>query len=333
MPGQSATDAYLPEHKAARHGEPKMSKTKKALVMILAASALILGGCKKEQNEDLNVLNHDFTEQEWSDFYDEKMARQEKEMSEASSGEGSGSVSGQESDNRDVGRAIEDQGSDGPDTEDQETGSKKVVIMIDPGHGGKFPGAESGGVREKTLTLKTAGYLKKYLTENYENVECFLTREDDKELDNDLVKDLENRAKAAADVRADALVSIHFNASDDHNRNGCYIYISRRDNVSRQCASLARYIMNELKELGIKENAIEQRKSNDMFDEKGEAYDYYAINRHCAARGIPGIIVEQCFMDSKDDAKYMDTDEALRKLGEADARGIALYFGLKEKEN
>ena len=57
---------------------------KKALtIILLSAAVLLLGGCGKKENEDLNVLNHDFTEQEWSDFLDEKMAKEAAEAEKA----------------------------------------------------------------------------------------------------------------------------------------------------------------------------------------------------------------------------------------------------------
>ena len=69
-----------------------------------------------------------------------------------------------------------------------------------------------------------------------------------------------------------------------------------------------------------------------MFDENGRAIDYYAINRHCAARGIPGIIVEQCYMDNEIDQVHVTTEEGLKELGEANARGIANYLELPLKK-
>ena len=305
-------------------------RTRFSIILCVAVIfSMLLAGCSKKENEDLTVLNHDFTEQQWADFYDAKMASQSG-SGLSTSGDATGGTSGS-------GSATG--GNSSGSSSDKDTGSKNdsdddemKVIVIDPGHGGKFTGAEGNGIQEKEITLKTAKYIKEYLEEHYSNVEVYLTREKDTELADSLKDDLEERARIAKRHNADALVSIHFNASDIHNRSGTYIYVSRRKHVSAECKGLAKAIMKELVALGTTEGGIEERKSNDMFDEDGNAYDYYAINRHCAARNIPGIIVEQCFMDNEDDRKFIRSDSALKSLAEANAKGIAAYYELKETE-
>lgn len=150
-------------------------------------------------------------------------------------------------------------------------------------------------------------------------------------LDPDLKVELEKRILVAKEYGADILVSMHFNSMDKHNGQGAEIYCSRRDNITEACFELGEDVMQELMALGIKRRGVMSRKSNDMFDENGEPYDYYAINRHCATYDLPGILVEQCFMDNEEDHLFMSTDEALAELGAADARGIAKYLGLALK--
>lgn len=208
----------------------------------------------------------------------------------------------------------------------QEPAPAPVVIILDPGHGGIFSGAGYDGRVEKDMTLKVAKYAKQYLEANYPNFTVYLTREEDSVFSTDIVEDLELRAEFAKEKKADALISLHFNASDSHDANGATIYISRRDNVNRESDLLAESILQKLLELGLERKGVLTRKSNDMFDENGEAYDYYAINRHCANRDMIGIIVEHCFMDSSSDICFLDSEEKLQKLGEADAKGIAEYF-------
>ena len=300
---------------------------RKLLIFILAA--LFLVGCGKKDEEEPTVTQHDFTVEQWADFYDEKNAAKadaanKDDADNDNSGTNEGNSGTDTSDEKNDG---EKDNNDEPD----ETKTKTTVITIDPGHGGKRTGAIYNKINEKDITLKVAKYARDYLLDNYENVEVYLTREEDKDLDPDLATDLEMRAIIAKDHNSDALVSIHFNASEDHKKTGTYIYVSRREQVAQQCKDLAKAIMKELTDLGLRERAIEQRKSNDMFDETGDPYDYYAINRHCAARNIPGIIVEQCFMDNANDWQYIESEMALKTLGEANAKGIAAYFELVPK--
>jgi N-acetylmuramoyl-L-alanine amidase len=109
------------------------------------------------------------------------------------------------------------------------------------------------------------------------------------------------------------------------------VLVSHQENVSEACKDLGESILGELTALGLVSNGTITRDSNDMFDDAGKPLDYYAINRHCAARDIPGIIVEHCFMDNATDEQFIDSEEDLRALAKADAVGIANYFGLAAK--
>ena len=239
---------------------------------------------------------------------------------------GSEKLPGENGSNSGDGTAENGSGS-GEDTAE----NKKHIVVLDPGHGGKRGGAWYLGLAEKDLTLKVAQYARDYLLENYENIEVYLTREKDEALDPDNKIELEMRCDLAREVGADCLVSIHFNATDAHIQHGAEIWISRNKEIHDATLALGESIMAELEALGIRRNSVASRKSTDMFDENGIAIDYYAINRHCAARGIPGIIVEQCYMDNEIDQMYITSEEALKELGGANARGIANYLELKPK--
>lgn len=205
---------------------------------------------------------------------------------------------------------------------------RKYTVVLDPGHGGCFAGAVYNNLTEKKISLELAKKISDYLTGTYPNVKVVLTRKKDVELSTDIVQDLEMRAELAKEKNADILVSLHFNASTDHNAKGATVYVTNRDSLHEDSASLGQCILNKLIELGIKDRGVQTRNSNDMFDELGAPLDYYAINRHCSNRNIIGIIVEHCFMDNGDDQIYIDSDEALERLAKADAEGIADYLGL-----
>ena len=79
--------------------------------------------------------------------------------------------------------------------------------------------------------------------------------------------------------------------------------------------------------ISVFKRGIVTKNSNDMVDANGNPLEYYAINRHAANRDMIGIIIEHCFMDNEEDKQFIADDEALKRLGEADARGIAAYFG------
>ena len=90
----------------------------------------------------------------------------------------------------------------------QEIG-ERVVIVIDPGHGGDNEGTLEGPAQEKKMTMVTALAMYEELTK-YDNVDVYLTHTDD------VTMSLADRAQFAADRNADFLFSIHYNASMDH---------------------------------------------------------------------------------------------------------------------
>lgn len=206
------------------------------------------------------------------------------------------------------------------------------VVMLDPGHGGVWVGALDGAYKEKDLALQTAFYCRDYLVNHYENVTVYLTRDTDKEFSYDQKVDLEERVKLANAYNAEILVSLHFNSDPTDTTNGALVCVSKQPWVSAESSALGTSILNQLTQLGLTDRGLMLRDSDEYFDEYGVSMDYYAICRHSASFGIPGIIVEHCFMRNATDVSYYSTDEALQRLGQADAIGIAQYLGLQEKE-
>jgi len=92
-------------------------------------------------------------------------------------------------------------------------------IVIDPGHGGKDPGAVGKilKLKEKDVVLKIAKRTKALLEKNLD-VEVLLTREDDRFVS------LGDRTEFANNHQADLFVSIHCNASRNPRANGTEVY-------------------------------------------------------------------------------------------------------------
>lgn len=87
-----------------------------------------------------------------------------------------------------------------------------MKICIDPGHGGRDPGAVGpGGVREADLNLAIS--LELALVLERAGFELMLTRDSDRHLGPDLVSDLRARSDTCNRWGADACVSVHCNAS------------------------------------------------------------------------------------------------------------------------
>ena len=93
--------------------------------------------------------------------------------------------------------------------ETAETPEYSGLVVLDPGHGGSANGAEYGGVMEKDLNLSIALQAARML--EYAGVTVLMTRTDDRDVG------LYERTDLANGQEADLFVSIHCNASLDHN--------------------------------------------------------------------------------------------------------------------
>jgi N-acetylmuramoyl-L-alanine amidase len=88
----------------------------------------------------------------------------------------------------------------------RQLGLRVARVVIDPGHGGRDPGAEAHGVRESEVVLDVALRLEKLLLRQ-PGVEVVLTRRTDEYIG------LEERTAIANRENADLFLSIHANAS------------------------------------------------------------------------------------------------------------------------
>lgn len=221
------------------------------------------------------------------------------------------------------------------------------VVVIDAGHGGKFPGAHYGNVYEKDLTLKVALKLGALIEEGMPGVKVVYTRKTDKALGTDLATDLQARADIANKAGGDIFISIHVNAA--------------KSTAARGVETL---IMGESpKEQRYNENALFENNREDLIDMSDErtaaivrAYiqnlqftygeysmamarciqnNYLKAGRH--SRGIkpqllrvlyatdmPGVLTEIGFMSNAQEMAYMKSEKGQSEI----ARSI--YEGLKD---
>ena len=198
----------------------------------------------------------------------------------------------------------------------QDVGSK-LVIVIDPGHGGENLGTIENGYEEKSMTIVTALAMYEELS-LYDDVEVHLTRTGDAEKD---IK-LEDRAAFAASVEADFLFSIHYNASANHELFGSEVWVSAFAPFNGYGYQFGYELLGDMRDLGLLIRGVKTR-----LGENGD--NYYGIIRYSEAVGIPAVIIEHCHVDEARDEVYCDTQEKLQEFGRMDATAVARYFGLK----
>lgn len=192
---------------------------------------------------------------------------------------------------------------------------EKLVVVIDPGHGGENLGTTQGGHEEKSMSLVTARAMYEELLQ-YEGVEVHLTRTQDRDLT------LKERAEFAKSVDADFLFSIHYNASEYHDAFGSEVWVSMHPPYSGYGYQFGYEVLMQLRELGLLIRGVKTRPG------EGEL-DYYGIIRETVALEIPSVIIEHCHVDEAHDKGFCDSQEKLELFGRLDATAVAKYFGLK----
>ncbi len=175
----------------------------------------------------------------------------------------------------------------------------RLVVIIDPGHGGNDPGAVGiGGLREKDIVLDIGKQVTTLLEQ--QGVQAILTRQDDQEID------LEPRVQLAERVNATIFVSIHANAIDlsrpDISGLETYYYASG----DRLAATVHRSILQSI----------------DIPDRHIRQANFYVLRR----TSMPAILVEVGFVTGRDDAEHLSNPAYRTRMAEAIARGILQYL-------
>ena len=185
-----------------------------------------------------------------------------------------------------------------------------LKIMINPEHGGSDGGASYGGLTEKNLNLKVSKYCRDYL-KDYE-CESFLSRE------NDVDMGIAARNALVKSSGANAVVTVAHNAGGG---DGCEIFYWQGDVKSKAFAAV---LEKHYKAIGQNSRGIKESREN--------AYNFGMV-REPSKLGIPAILSEFAFLDNSADRTAIDSDEDLKREGEAIAKAVVEYFGLKKKND
>ncbi|MEH2416358.1 N-acetylmuramoyl-L-alanine amidase [Nostoc sp.] len=175
----------------------------------------------------------------------------------------------------------------------------KLLVVIDPGHGGKDSGAPGlGGLLEKDVILPIGKRVGAILEQN--GVQAVLTR------DADFFVELQGRVEIAKRVNATLFVSIHANSVDNRpDVNGLEVYYYDSG------YALAEVVRNTiLQDIGTIKNRG-TRKAR-----------FYVLRKS----SMPSILVETGYMTGYEDNPRLGTPEYQNRMAEAIARGILKYL-------
>lgn len=174
------------------------------------------------------------------------------------------------------------------------------VVVIDPGHGGRDPGAIGiGGIHEADIVLPISVEVAALLQQ--QGVNAILTRSDDREID------LEPRVQIAERADADLFVSIHANSISlsrpDVNGTETYYY-------SDSGLRFGQVIHNSMVQVpGVQDRGMRRAR-------------FYVIRN----TSMPAVLLELGFVTGAQDVQLLSDPEFRSQMAAAIARGILQYI-------
>lgn len=217
---------------------------------------------------------------------------------------------------------------------------QRRVIVIDPGHGGKDPGALAvNGGEEADIVLATSLKLKDLIQKDPRYV-VRLTRE------TDVYVEHEDRVTMARNWGADLFISVHADAAGKPTVNGASVYTISTRGEARIEGTAKKFGWEMPFEDGTSEEVsdilqdltVRETKSNStifaefLVPELGQAGPLLRNTHRQAnffvllAPDIPAVLVEIGFLTNKADARRLKTERGRRKSAEAIKRAIDAYF-------
>ncbi|WP_235620716.1 N-acetylmuramoyl-L-alanine amidase [Halothece sp. PCC 7418] len=173
-----------------------------------------------------------------------------------------------------------------------------LLVVLDPGHGGKDPGAVGiGGLQEKNVVLPISHHVRKTLERN--GLQVKMTRWDDRFIS------LGGRTEMANRADADLFISIHANAISmsrpDVNGTETFYYANGR--------ALAQAIQRSiLSKINMRDRGV--KKAN-----------FYVLRNSA----MPAVLVEVGFVTGREDAPRLADPNFRQRMADAIADGILQY--------
>lgn len=195
------------------------------------------------------------------------------------------------------------------------------TIVVDPGHGGKDPGAVDNGVQEKSVTLAVGQQLGAILQAQGARVLMTRTGDANPAPAGTVDDDLRSRVNLAQQAHASAFVSIHGNEAADSSVSGtttfygpiCGFY----SGVKLSQADVGRsYSLAQKVQSAIVSRTHERDKGT-------QSAAFWVLGNP----GIPAILVETAFLSNKGDAARLTDPGYQRVLADAIADGLTAFFG------
>ena len=225
----------------------------------------------------------------------------------------------------------------------QQLGLGVKRIVLDPGHGGKDPGATANGLQEKHVVLELAKQLQPLLADDLD-CEVILTRDDDTFIS------LEERTAIANTQGADLFISLHINAHPSPQVRGLETYflnLSTNAEAMRVAAMENATSTHQLSDLqDILSDIMENSKINEssrlahqvhqsIIANLADSETFRTINNLGVKQApfyvligaqMPAILIEIAFLSNTEDARNLRSSAFLQALANSIASGVKSYI-------
>ena len=223
-------------------------------------------------------------------------------------------------------------------------GGARHVIVIDPGHGGRDPGASHHGAVERAIVLQSARRLEAML-ENNPRYDVRLTRYDDAFIE------LEDRVTLARNWGADLFISLHADAAGSPDVRGASVYTISAKGERRVDATARENnwempfetgeepdeVVSILEDFLKRETKSNSEKFASLLIPELERAGPILRNSHrggnlfvLLAPDVPAVLLEMGFLTNRDDAQRLKSASGQRKTMSAVASAIDAYFAQQE---
>ena len=181
----------------------------------------------------------------------------------------------------------------------------KMVIIVDPGHGGIDSGATGiNGLSEKELTLKLAEAILRYNKTVLDNpYDMYLTRY------SDTLISLGHRTRLAKALKPDLFISLHCNHADNPKASGLEIYLHHSP-VPQSHITMAKAM----------ETYVQQQLAYRSRGVKRANFQVLRDNREVC----PALLLELGFLSHTDESRHLERKESINALG------LAILMGIKK---
>ncbi|TWI77407.1 N-acetylmuramoyl-L-alanine amidase [Desulfobotulus alkaliphilus] len=216
-------------------------------------------------------------------------------------------------------------------------------IVIDPGHGGKDPGAigYQRGVLEKDINLQISKILADKLRKEL-NCEVILTR------DSDVYLSLEERTRFANQHKADLFLSIHTNAAMNRNAHGIETYFLNLATDEESIAVAARENATSTKNISDLQTILNDLMQNAKINESSRLASYVqrgmvdSVKPHYSnirdngvkqapfyvllGAQMPSILIEAGFITNPRECQRLTTPQYQNRIADGIVEGIRRYI-------